>query len=49
MTDGKATQVCIVTVTGVDNVGIVAKLATAMARFIERRGRMPSPIVALRN
>jgi ACT domain-containing protein len=32
MTPEKATQICIVTVTGVDKVGIVAKLATVMAR-----------------
>lgn len=28
----KAGQICIVTVTGVDRVGIIARLATAMAR-----------------
>lgn len=32
MTQEKASQICIVTVTGVDQVGIVAKLATVMAR-----------------
>lgn len=32
MTQEKASQICIVTVTGVDKVGIVAKLATVMAR-----------------
>ena len=32
MTDEHASQICIVTVTGEDKVGIVAKLATAMAR-----------------
>ena len=32
MTEEKASQVCIVTVTGEDKVGIVAKLATVMAR-----------------
>ena len=28
----KATQICVMTVTGVDRVGIIAKLATAMAK-----------------
>ncbi len=32
MTQEKPSQICIVTVTGVDKVGIVAKLATVMAR-----------------
>jgi ACT domain-containing protein len=32
MTDENLSQICIVTVTGEDKVGIVAKLATAMAR-----------------
>jgi ACT domain-containing protein len=32
MAQKKATQICIVTVTGVDKVGIIAKLATAMAK-----------------
>lgn len=32
MTEKKASQLCIVTVIGDDQVGIVAKLATAMAR-----------------
>lgn len=32
MTDKDLSQICIVTVTGEDKVGIVAKLATAMAR-----------------
>ena len=32
MTDEHTSQICIVTVTGEDKVGIVAKLATAMAR-----------------
>jgi ACT domain-containing protein len=32
MTDQKASQICIVTVTGVDRVGIIAKLAIVMAR-----------------
>jgi ACT domain-containing protein len=32
MTDEKASQICIVTVTGRDKVGIVAKLATVMAQ-----------------
>ncbi len=32
MTGQKASQICIVTVTGVDRVGIVAKLANVMAR-----------------
>jgi ACT domain-containing protein len=32
MTEQKASQICIVTVTGVDRVGIVAKLANVMAR-----------------
>lgn len=32
MTDQPPSQICIVTVTGQDKVGIVAKLATAMAR-----------------
>ena len=32
MTTDKTSQICIVTVTGVDRVGIVAKLATTMAR-----------------
>ena len=32
MTDENASQICIVTVTGEDKVGIVAKLATVMAR-----------------
>lgn len=32
MAQEKASQICIVTVTGVDKVGIVARLATVMAR-----------------
>jgi ACT domain-containing protein len=32
MTDEKASQICIVTVTGRDKVGIVARLATVMAQ-----------------
>ena len=32
MTDEKASQICIVTVTGADRVGIVARLATVMAK-----------------
>jgi ACT domain-containing protein len=32
MTDPKASQICIVTVTGADRVGIIAKLAVTMAR-----------------
>lgn len=32
MTQQKPSQICIVTVTGVDKVGIVARLATVMAR-----------------
>jgi ACT domain-containing protein len=32
MPDPKASQICIVTVTGADRVGIIAKLATTMAR-----------------
>jgi ACT domain-containing protein len=32
MTDEKASQICIVTVTGQDKVGIVARLATVMAQ-----------------
>lgn len=32
MTDEQSSQICIVTVTGQDKVGIVARLATAMAR-----------------
>jgi len=32
MTDEKAGQICIVTVTGADRVGIVARLATVMAK-----------------
>jgi len=32
MAKKKASQICIVTVTGVDRVGIIAKLATAMAK-----------------
>ncbi len=32
MTEENASQICIVTVTGEDKVGIVAKLATVMAR-----------------
>ncbi len=32
MTDEKPSQICIVTVTGVDRVGIVARLATVMAK-----------------
>jgi len=32
MTDEKTSQICIVTVTGVDRVGIVARLATVMAK-----------------
>jgi ACT domain-containing protein len=32
MTDGKTSQICIVTVTGADRVGIVARLATVMAK-----------------
>ena len=32
MTDEKASQICIVTVTGQDKVGIVAKLAAVMAK-----------------
>lgn len=32
MTDEKTSQICIVTVTGEDKVGIVAKLANVMAR-----------------
>ena len=32
MTEQKPSQICIVTVTGVDRVGIVAKLANVMAR-----------------
>lgn len=32
MTDEHASQICIVTITGEDKVGIVAKLATTMAR-----------------
>ncbi|MBM4026349.1 MAG: ACT domain-containing protein [Planctomycetes bacterium] len=32
MSDHKTTQICIVTVTGADRVGIVARLATVMAR-----------------
>jgi ACT domain-containing protein len=32
MTDENAAQICIVTVTGEDKVGIVARLATTMAR-----------------
>ena len=32
MTDEHTSQICIVTVTGEDKVGIVARLATAMAR-----------------
>jgi len=32
MTQEKASQICIVTVTGVDKVGIVARLANVMAR-----------------
>ena len=32
MTDERASQICIVTVTGQDKVGIVAKLATVMAQ-----------------
>ena len=32
MTDERASQICIVTVTGRDKVGIVAKLATVMAQ-----------------
>ncbi|MHC4061189.1 MAG: ACT domain-containing protein [Planctomycetota bacterium] len=32
MAKNKAPQICIMTVTGVDRVGIIARLATAMAR-----------------
>jgi ACT domain-containing protein len=32
MADETASQICIVTVTGVDKVGIIARLATAMAK-----------------
>jgi ACT domain-containing protein len=32
MADQKPSQICIITVTGADRVGIVAKLATAMAK-----------------
>ncbi len=32
MTDEKPSQICIVTVTGADRVGIVARLATVMAK-----------------
>ena len=32
MTEQKASQICIVTVTGADRVGIIAKLAITMAR-----------------
>jgi ACT domain-containing protein len=32
MTDDKVSQICIVTVTGADRVGIVARLATVMAK-----------------
>ncbi len=32
MTDEKSSQICIVTVTGADRVGIVARLATVMAK-----------------
>jgi ACT domain-containing protein len=32
MTGGKTSQICIVTVTGADRVGIVARLATVMAK-----------------
>jgi len=32
MADRKPSQICIITVTGADRVGIVAKLATAMAK-----------------
>jgi ACT domain-containing protein len=32
MTKNKTSQICIMTVTGVDKVGIVAKLATVMAK-----------------
>jgi ACT domain-containing protein len=32
MTDQKPSQICIVTVTGTDKVGIVARLATVMAK-----------------
>ncbi len=32
MTDEKVSQICIVTVTGADRVGIVARLATVMAK-----------------
>ena len=32
MTDQKPSQICIVTVTGTDRVGIVARLATVMAK-----------------
>jgi ACT domain-containing protein len=32
MTDQKPSQICIVTVTGADRVGIVARLATVMAK-----------------
>jgi len=32
MTDERASQICIVTVTGADRVGIVARLATVMAK-----------------